>query len=282
MDPRLVESIYYRGSYGSKAVLWPLGYGRIEKVVRCGCSVHSARTQFLIHSVAADFHSDLMFIPRVYSCGAQSYVMDHVPLIARLRPEDYKANEDFFKELVRFYLYMFHHGYYPYGFTIGILEDGRYLLFDFSLFGHVQGRLVKFKFSRTPLDIELVEKMYGILYFMDLFEQQITRLMFDPDEVVSTPLPAIVAENTHVYNNRPPSRSGNARSALELPQDSQVDEPREYIVPLNNYEEESCPSSTPPHDPDCVGLPMDSEEECLSDSAQLDYMTLNAHFLSDS
>jgi hypothetical protein len=280
MDPRLVESIYYRGSYGSKAVLSPLGYGRIEKVVRRGCGVHSARTQFLIHSVAAGFESDLLFIPRVYSCGAQSYVMDHVPLIARLRPEDYKASEDFFKELVRFYLYMFHHGYYPYGFTIGILEDGRYLLFDFSLFGHVQGRLVKFKFSRTPLDIELVEKLYGIMYFMDLFEQHLIRVVFDPDEVISTPLLAI--EDTRVYNNRPPSRSGNARSALESHQDSQVGEPREYIIPLNNYEEEHSPTSELPHGPDFVGLPMDSEEECLSDNAQLDYMALNAHFLSDS
>jgi len=227
MDPRLVESIYYRGSYGSKAVLSPLGYGRIEKVVRRGCGVHSARTQFLIHSVAAGFESDLLFIPRVYSCGAQSYVMDHVPLIARLRPEDYKANEDFFKELVRFYLYMFHHGYYPYGFTIGILENGRYLLFDFSLFGHVQGRLVKFKFSKTPLDIELVEKLYGILYFMDLFEQHLIQVVFDPDEVISTPLLAI--EETRENNIRPSSRSGNMQRGLCLPQDAQSDDSQDNV-----------------------------------------------------
>jgi hypothetical protein len=112
--------------------------------------------------------------------------MDHAPLIARVRPEDYNTDDVFFRELCRFFIYMFDYGYYPYGFTIGLLEDGRYLLFDFSLFGQVQGRLVKFKFSKTPLDIELVEKMYGILYFRDLFDSCITRVLFDPDEVIST------------------------------------------------------------------------------------------------
>ena len=227
MDARILESIYYRGSYGSKAVLSPLGYGRIEKVVLRGCGVHSAHTQFLIHSVAADFYSELLFIPRVYSCSTQSYAMDHVPLIARLRPEDYKATEDFFKELVRFYLYMFHHGYYPYGFTIGILENGKYLLFDFSLFGHVQGRLVKFKFSRTPLDVELAEKLYGIMYFIDLYESYIERVWFDPGEVISTPLLAI--EERHTNNSRPSSRSGNIQRGLCLPQDTQSDDSQDNV-----------------------------------------------------
>ena len=189
MDPRILESIMYRGAHGSKSILSPIGYGRIEKHVRRGCKVHSAQTQYAIHSVATDFDSVRMLIPGVYSCSPNSYAMDHVPLIARLRPEDYKSDEVFFKELVHFFIYMFHRGYYPYGFTVGMLEDGRYLLFDFSQFGHVQGRQVKFKHSRVPLELELVEKMFGILYFIELYESYYTHIHFDPDEVVSTPIP---------------------------------------------------------------------------------------------
>lgn len=205
MDPRILESIMYRGSYGSKAVLSPIGYNQLEKHIRRGCGVHSALTQYAIHSVASDFYSELLLIPRVYGYDANLYVMDHAPLVARLRPEDYRVDEVFFRELGRFFVYMFDYGYYPYGFTIGILENGKYLLFDFAQFGHVQGRLIKFKFSKTPLDVELVERMYGILHFYELYDIYHVSIAFDPDEVVSTPLPL---EDTREYSNRPTSSYG--------------------------------------------------------------------------
>ena len=172
MDPRILESILYRGSYGKHAVLSPIGYGQIEKHVRRGCGVHSAQTQHAIHSVAADFESDLLLIPRVYSCSTNFYVMDHVPLVARLRPEDYRVNDAFFRELCVFYVYMFNRGYYPYGYSVGVAENGKYVLFDFSQFGHVQGRLIKLKHISTTLSDEIAEKMYVIQYYVDLNEIQ--------------------------------------------------------------------------------------------------------------
>ena len=262
MDPRILESIMFRGSYGSKAVLSPLGYGQIEKQVRLGCGVHSAATQYLIHSVAADFYSDLLLIPRVYQCSDRSYVMDHAPLVARVRPEDYRADEAFFRELCLFFVFMFERGYYPYGFTIGILENGKYLLFDFSQFGHVQGRLIKFKFSKTPLDVELVEKMYGIVYFHDLFVN--SQFVFDPDEVISTPLPANPPVDTHAYSNRPTSSYGMREQIQYIPQEKQTTDSQNRRVPGSNCGEEGNHEmslleliESQPHVPDSLGLPMD-------------------------
>jgi hypothetical protein len=238
MDPRILESIMFRGSYGSKSVLSPIGYQKIEKHVRKGCGVHLAQTQFTIHSIATEFYSELLLIPRVYSSESNFYVMDHAPLVARLRIQDYRSDKAFFGELCRFFVYMFERGYYPYGFTIGILENGKYLLFDFSEFGHVQGRLIKFKFHKIPLDVEFVEKNYGILYFHDLFFHSHVSVTFDPDEVVSTPLPANLKEDTHAYNNRPTSSYGKREQTQYTHQEKQMSDSQDCKVPASNYEEE--------------------------------------------
>jgi hypothetical protein len=180
MDPR-IESILYRGVYGHNSCLSPLGYGRIQKIVYSGRGVHSATTQHAIHSFALQYESNVLYIPKVYSCSANYYVMEHLVLTHRVAQHDYFADPVLARELCQFFVFMFNGGYYPFGFSIALNDMGKYVLIDFSQFGHVQGAQIKFKHLRAPISVESAEHMYGIAYFRDLHEASfLSSIIYDP------------------------------------------------------------------------------------------------------
>ena len=148
-------------------VISPIGYGKVLKSVKRGAPVRSATEQHTIHSIAAQYSSPILRIPRVYECVShRAYIMEHVAPGHFVPPCLYKNGEMFLEELNRFFKYMLQEGYFPYNFTILYHEDNTFSLLDFSQFGTVADGLVKFKHLVHPIHLFVAERHYGILSFL--------------------------------------------------------------------------------------------------------------------
>ena len=156
--------------------------------MRRGSPVRSAAEQHAIHSIAAQFFSPLIVIPRVFELlDNNSYVMSHAPPGHFVRTTIYKTNLNFLQELNRFYRHMMAEGYYPYNYTILYHEWGQFTLMDFSQFGTYQDGLIQFKHLSAPISLFEAEKAYGILSFIASLEEvpvceKIESCVYDPPE----------------------------------------------------------------------------------------------------
>ena len=157
----------FLGVIGHNHVISPIGYGRVLKTVKRGASVRSATEQHAIHTIAAQYFSPILRIPRVYECVSNhTYVMEHVPPGHFVSPTFYKNGELFLEELNRFFKYMLSEGYFPYNFTILYHEDHTFSLLDFSQFGTYANEFVKFKHLIHPIHLFEAERHFGILSFL--------------------------------------------------------------------------------------------------------------------
>jgi hypothetical protein len=161
------QSNEFLGAIGHNHVISPLGYGKILKTVVRGTPVRSAVEQYAIHCIAAQFFSQILYIPRVYELVDRcSYTMAHLMPGRYVPPAAYKTNMEFLQELNRFFKFMMAEGYYPFNFTILLHENGMYSLLDFSQFGSYHRGTVRLKHLLTPISLFDAERYYGILSFL--------------------------------------------------------------------------------------------------------------------
>lgn len=155
------------GAYGHHHILSPIGYGRMLKTVIRGTPVRSAAEQFVIHSIATHFCSNLIRIPAVYELmNRNSYVMEHMMCGHFVSPVQYKCDMRLMYALNEFFRHMLREGYFPYNFTLLANPDGTYTLLDFSQFGDYQDGQVKMKHLIKPITLFEAEKAYGIMSFL--------------------------------------------------------------------------------------------------------------------
>jgi hypothetical protein len=156
------------GAIGQHSIIHPLGYGKVLKRIHRGAPVRSAVEQHMIHSIAADFSSPLIHIPKVYELiDTRSYTMEYLlPGGVLVSSENYVSFPSLIRELNKFFYHMFSNGYFPYNFTILYYPNNTFALFDFSEFGSVDNGLIQFKHLLHPIHLTLAEQTYGILRFI--------------------------------------------------------------------------------------------------------------------
>ena len=144
-------------------IIQPLAYNRIKKIRKLGAPVHSAKEQYDIHTVAYQYPSNLLRIPKPHYVEDRGYVMDIVyTLKTRISHHRYCAFPELVAELVNFMNYMFQNGYWINGFSIFQTIDLRFVLLDFSMFGHRQGNKVKFPKDSCIYSLEEAHMFFGI------------------------------------------------------------------------------------------------------------------------
>jgi len=154
----------------ARHLIEPIGYGLLRKTVRRKALVNAATDQYEIHKVAADFRSTWIRVPPPCSLDSTySYTMtecedcDALPesvvsdLVCALDAVD--------TDFAAFKCYMMNEGYFA--------RSNRFLrkrttftqppfyLVDFSLYGHIQGGLVRFPDLPWTYSMFQAELLFG-------------------------------------------------------------------------------------------------------------------------
>lgn len=152
---------------GSQHTIEPIGYHQLRKKLRSDVKlvVRSIKEQFQIHSLASDFESTTIVIPKPLRIeSSKSYIMDMVYHFSPLDPSTYKNVPELFDELIRFKNYMYIRGYFAAGFTILHHPDARiYVLVDFSQFGTIDSNFVMFPKIPQKYTILEAETQFGLI-----------------------------------------------------------------------------------------------------------------------
>ena len=152
---------------GSQHILEPIGYDYVRKRKRRDVHgvVRSIHEQFQIHSLAVDFSSKKIYIPKPIQIESrESYTMELVYLSKRIDPSMYTNDPELFDELIRFKNYMYMRGYFAAGFSI--LQHPHipiFILVDFSQFGTIDKYFVMFPKLRQKYTILEAEQQFGLL-----------------------------------------------------------------------------------------------------------------------
>jgi len=153
---------------GSNHVLTPIGYGIIKKTSLINSVCRSITEQYLIHSLALDFKSDILRVPKLFDLlDNYNYTMEHIYEGLILPRHTWSSHLDLMGVLKDFENYMIHLGYFPCCYTICKLNGlSEYILLDFSLFGSIQCDRVYFKHLssnvKDTLSLEESRTFYGI------------------------------------------------------------------------------------------------------------------------
>ena len=143
-------------------IIQPLAYNRLKKIRKLGAPVHSANEQYEIHKVAHEYPSNLIRIPKPHYVDGRGYVMDVVYTLKSFIPHHkYCGFPELVAELVNFMNYMFQNGYWIHGFSIFQTIDLRFVLLDFSMFGHCQGNKVKFPKDSLIYSLDEAHMFFG-------------------------------------------------------------------------------------------------------------------------
>ena len=165
------QSNEFVGAVGAHSVIHPIGYGMVLKTNRrTGGKLltRSAIEQFQIHSIAADFPSTILKIPKPHELiNNSTYTMEFIlPGGIYLPPNQYKHFPTLIHEFNRFFGFMFRAGFFPYKFTILAYPDNKFVLFDFGHFGTVQNNIIKLRHLKYTIDLAEAESRFGILSFL--------------------------------------------------------------------------------------------------------------------
>jgi len=161
----------FRAKRTAHHVIEPLGYGLLRKTVRRGAKVNSASTQYEIHRLASDFRSQWLCILPPHSLdSSHSYTIiehqdcDPLPttLVADLLADIAYLNEDY----VAFKNHMLREGYFVRDSCLlrrqTVTTHPPLFLIDVSLYGAVQGGLVRFPDLPWTYTLFQAELLYGI------------------------------------------------------------------------------------------------------------------------
>lgn len=142
----------------------PLGYNRVMRCVKPMVSVHTARTQAEIHTIASKFTSNILYVPKLYEVYDKGYETEFIlhtrkelmsPVLVQLLPV-------LFVELFRFKDFMMKEGYFMRGITLCRIGGDRWAILDFSKYGIISKKKVKFPKDKTLYTLEQAETEYGI------------------------------------------------------------------------------------------------------------------------
>jgi hypothetical protein len=164
-----IQNNEFVGAYGKYSIIHPIGYGKILKKIKHGAPVRSAVEQYEIQRIANNFDSSMLYVPKVHEvCGADSYIMEHVPPGGVFIPSSsYKYFPSLIQEFNKFFGFMVYNGYFPYNFSlVYYTEHNKFVLFDVSQFGLVQRGLIKFKHIKYPIHLMVAEINYGLMSFV--------------------------------------------------------------------------------------------------------------------
>jgi hypothetical protein len=165
------QSNEFVGAYGAHSIIHPIGYGTVLKTLRRTSGklcVHSAAEQFQIHSIAAEFESGVLCIPKPYELiHNAAYTMEFIlPGGVYLPPNRYKHFPPLIREFNKFFGHMYKAGYFPYKFSIIAYPENKFALFDFGNFGSVQNGIIKLRGLDFLMDLMEAEHRFGILSFL--------------------------------------------------------------------------------------------------------------------
>lgn len=159
----------YRALYTQNHVIEPLGYGIVKKTVRRGARVHSATEQFRIQSIASLYESKWFSVPKPLSLDVspRSYAMPEVIDCHIMSRSEVMVYMDFTIEMeaawTQYVLHMIKEGYFVRGSKILRCNEGTpFQILDMSLYGTIQGDLVKFPDERWAYSILQAELLHGI------------------------------------------------------------------------------------------------------------------------
>lgn len=175
---------------GSQHILEPIGYNIVRKRKRRDVCwvVRSIQEQYMIHSLAADFSSQTLYIPKpILIESSNSYTMEFLYLCKRMDPSQFSSDPTLFDELIRFKNYMYVRGYFAAGFSIlKHPERPVYILVDFSQFGSIDQFFVMFPKIPKKYTILEAEHQFGLV------GRDIVTESFKKKHVLATSSPLVV------------------------------------------------------------------------------------------
>ena len=147
----------------------PLGYGIVKKTVRRGAKVHSGLEQFRIQSIASLYESKWFSVPKPLplELSSKSYAMPELidgQVMSRTELMTYMdLRTDLELASTQYILFMIKEGYFVRGSKILRCNEGTpFQILDMSLYGTIQGDLVKFPDERWAYSILQAELLHGI------------------------------------------------------------------------------------------------------------------------
>lgn len=151
---------------GSNVVINRIGYSRYIQTNKIDIQLRSANEQYTIHEIAHMFESNTIKIPKpLYVVDNSSYIMEEFKHGTFVRPDTYYHTYALFIELKRFYAFMIQHGYWPYNFVIFRYDLSKFVMFDFSGFGTIQGIYVKFPKDRRMYTFKEAERKFAPKFY---------------------------------------------------------------------------------------------------------------------
>jgi hypothetical protein len=152
---------------GSQHSIEPIGYHQVRKRRRRDVHwvVRSINEQFMIHTLAADFQSPKLYIPKPINIESrESYTMEMLYFCKRMNPSDYATDPELFEELIRFKNYMYIRGYFAAGFSVLAHPELKiYMIVDFSQFGTIDQYFVMFPKIPHKYTILEAEQQFGLI-----------------------------------------------------------------------------------------------------------------------
>ena len=159
----------YRALHTQNHLIEPLGYGIVKKTVRRGARVHSGLEQYRIQSIAALYESKWFSVPNPLplELSSKSYAMPEVIDCHVMSRSELMTYMDLNTEMelawTRYVLYMIKEGYFVRGSKVLCCNEGTpFRILDTSLYGTIQGDLVKFPDERWAYSILQAELLHGI------------------------------------------------------------------------------------------------------------------------
>jgi hypothetical protein len=139
----------YVASYGRNHIIEPIGYHTVRKVLRRGAIARSMTEQYAIHTLAYQFQSSVIHIPKPDCLESPvSYTMEEVYAHMLLPTDMYPKIPELFVALLEFQQYMVGQGYWAYGYNV-LVSMGKFYIVDFSQFGSIDGNYVRFPKNKT-------------------------------------------------------------------------------------------------------------------------------------
>lgn len=143
-------------------ILRPIGYGLLEKYVKRGAPVRSAAEQFTIQRDAAEFVSDMLYIPKPIRLDSRSYTMEFMTHIRFVPEAYYSMSEMLLRELIRFTGFMIRRHYFLSSCKVYYdYKDKRFIILDFSQIGFIEGTRVRFPHDKNTYSIDEADNRYG-------------------------------------------------------------------------------------------------------------------------
>jgi len=126
----------YKTIEGHSHILYPSAYRTVEKWVRPCAKVHSATQQFTIQTIASQFVSPRLYVPKPISIiDFRTYSMELIEDLRPIPPKIISQCTALLMEVIRFQNFMISHNYFACLFHLFLDADSRVVILDFSRTG---------------------------------------------------------------------------------------------------------------------------------------------------